>query len=184
MKLSVSLSVALQVVTNHQRATAFQTPQRKVHRRQHSSSDLFLSSHSVARSIPDDSSKNGLLKGRTSKDRSIVDTVDRPTLSKTIPSGQKQLPVHIRIAKVSQSLSCKQGNNIMIYDLLSNISISTRCTISKPAKLNLNYIGNLRRIVTMVNISVSPHRSVTGPTKFGSTHGSHWCRTFIFLLLH
>lgn len=104
MKISVLLSVALQALTN-QRATAFQTLHRKTHRRQHSSSDLFQSFQSVAaRSIPPDSAKQDILTGgRTAQDWRKATTGDRPTLSKTIPSGQKQLPVHIRIAKVSQS---------------------------------------------------------------------------------
>lgn len=100
MKTSVLLSVALQALTN-QRATAFQTLHRKTHRRQHSSSDLFQSFQSVAaRSIPPDSAKQDILTGgRTAQDWRKATTGDRPTLSKTIPSGQKQLPVHIRIAK-------------------------------------------------------------------------------------
>lgn len=98
MRHSVLFTVILKALTN-QRATAFQTLDRKV--RQHSSTDLFLSSYQsvVARPLPSEA-EQGKLNTRHRQDAIKTVIGDRSRLSKTVPSGQKQLPWHVRIAKV------------------------------------------------------------------------------------
>lgn len=64
---------------------AFQLTREKAIRSH--STELFLSYQSIAASLPKETNKEAQL-------------LDRPRLRKTIPSGQNQLPLHIRIAKV------------------------------------------------------------------------------------
>jgi len=93
----VLFTVLLKALTN-QRATAFQTLDRKV--RQHSSTHLSLSYQSAVapRPVPSEA-EQGKLNTRHRQDAIKTVIGDRSRLSKTVPSGQKQLPLHIRIAK-------------------------------------------------------------------------------------
>ena len=90
-------TVLLKALTN-QRATAFQTLDRKV--RQHSSTALSLGFQSVVVRPASSETEQGKLNTSHRQDAIKAVIGDRSRLSKTVPSGQKQLPLHIRIAKV------------------------------------------------------------------------------------
>ena len=99
----IKLSLAIQVSLLYKEVDAFQTLKRKpVHgaANDHSSRLYIFQSQSIAaaQTVSPDATFRGTLKEETS--RSISSIGKKPQLSKPIPSGQKQLPLHLRIAKV------------------------------------------------------------------------------------
>lgn len=96
MRHYVLFTVLLKALTN-QRATAFQTLDRKV---RHSPTALSLGFQSVVARPVSSEDEQGKLNTRHRQDAVKSVIRDRSRLSKTVPSGQKQLPLHIRIAKV------------------------------------------------------------------------------------
>jgi hypothetical protein len=83
-------------------AFAFQSlPRNKLHHATRTAdylSELALGFQSIAApaKVPDKSSRQELIRNKNGNTRRRAN----PRLSKTIPSGQKQLPGHVRVAKV------------------------------------------------------------------------------------
>ena len=82
---NILIQIQLFALSGDRVTYAFQLTREKAIRSY--STELFLSYQSIAASLPKETNKE-------------VQLLDRPRLQKTIPSGQNQLPLHIRIAKV------------------------------------------------------------------------------------
>ena len=82
---NILIQIQLFALSGERFTYAFQLTREKAIRSY--STELFLSYQSIAASLPKETNKEAQL-------------LDRPRLRKTIPSGQNQLPLHIRIAKV------------------------------------------------------------------------------------
>lgn len=119
LQYAVVAAVPLLYISTENAVSAFQTlPRNRRHRhhwRRPQKSELSLSFPSIAVNNPkprrDSDSANqdhsiGNVYRRTSTSSAISKNAQiKPRLSQTVPSGQKQLPLHVRIAKVRNMFS-------------------------------------------------------------------------------